>query len=122
MNLDVRMVDQNQNYEVNLEQPDVFMVSMRDIQKNFVSMEDLGSSHQVEMAETSSEIDARLKDVQIITKTYLDPYEGAYEVTPTQETQILPTELRLIERNIVVNPIPSNYGRITWNGTVLTVS
>ena len=51
-----------------------------------------------------------------------DPYEGAYEVTPTTEAQILPTALKNLTDNIVINPIPSNYGLITWDGSTLTVS
>lgn len=51
-----------------------------------------------------------------------DSYAGPYEVTPTDEIQILRTQQKLMTRNIVINPIPSNYGLITWNGSVLTVS
>ena len=50
------------------------------------------------------------------------PYSGAYTVTPTTERQTLPTADKTLSRNIVVNPIPSNYGLITWNGSTLTVS
>lgn len=49
-------------------------------------------------------------------------YTGRYEVTPSSETQVLPTANRIAHQNIVVNPIPSNYGLITWNGSTLTVS
>ena len=49
-------------------------------------------------------------------------YEGAYEVTPNLTTQILPTEGLAMWHDVVVNPIPSNYGLITWNGAKLTVS
>ena len=51
-----------------------------------------------------------------------DWYEGPYEVTPTQGTQVLLTGGKLMDGNVTVNPIPSNYGLITWNGSVLTVS
>ena len=50
------------------------------------------------------------------------PYTGEYEFTPTQSTQIVPTENKILAENIVINPIPSNYGLITWNGSFLTVS
>lgn len=50
------------------------------------------------------------------------PYDGPYEVTPTQETQVLRTSQKIATQNIVVNPIPPNYGLITWDGSVLTVS
>lgn len=49
-------------------------------------------------------------------------YEGPYEITPTPETQTLEISGLTASRNITVNPIPSNYGLITWNGSVLTVS
>lgn len=51
-----------------------------------------------------------------------EPYEGNYSVTPTTETQILPTSGKLLARDVTVNPIPSNYGLITWSGSILTVS
>ena len=50
------------------------------------------------------------------------PYDGAYEVTPSRQTQVLPTAFKNLSQNIVVNPIPSNYGLVTWNGSTLTVS
>lgn len=49
-------------------------------------------------------------------------YEGEYIITPSAETITLPTEQRFLLNDIVVNPIPSNYGLITWNGSYLTVS
>ena len=50
------------------------------------------------------------------------PYSGTVEVTPSAEAQILPTKGYMLESNVVINPIPSNYGLITWDGTRLTVS
>lgn len=49
-------------------------------------------------------------------------YTGPTEVTPTNETQTLETQGKVVLSSIVVNPIPSNYGLITWNGAALTVS
>lgn len=49
-------------------------------------------------------------------------YEGPYEFTPSQETQTAQTNGYLMEDDITINPIPNNYGLITWNGSVLTVS
>ena len=51
-----------------------------------------------------------------------NPYLGPYEVTPNQFEQILYTEQKTAISNIVINPIPSNYGLITWNGSTLMVS
>lgn len=49
-------------------------------------------------------------------------YAGEYEFTPTEQEQIIPIEGKVAGQNITINPIPSNYGRITWDGTTLTVS
>ena len=49
-------------------------------------------------------------------------YSGSYSVTPSNERQSLPTADKTLARNIVVEPIPSNYGLITWNGSTITVS
>lgn len=51
-----------------------------------------------------------------------DYYDGPTEITPSSETQILQTLGLLIPANITINPIPNNYGLITWNGSTLTVS
>lgn len=49
-------------------------------------------------------------------------YQGDYVITPSAETQILETQNLLCADNITINPIPSNYGLVTWNGSTLTVS
>lgn len=49
-------------------------------------------------------------------------YMGEYVVTPTDTEQVLLTDGLISAHNIVINPIPSNYGKINWNGAVLTVS
>lgn len=53
---------------------------------------------------------------------YSNPYSGVYEVTPSTETQTLYTKDKSLAENVVVNPIPSNYGLITWDGSTITVS
>ena len=52
----------------------------------------------------------------------MDEYEGSYQVTPTTTAQTLGTEGLLMTADLVIEPIPSNYGLITWNGATLTVS
>lgn len=52
----------------------------------------------------------------------MDEFPGPYEVTPTNVAQTLATRGLLSTADIVINPIPSNYGLIQWNGAVLTVS
>lgn len=50
------------------------------------------------------------------------PYEGEYEFTPSDSAQAIQIEGMKAGANIIINPIPSNYGLITWDGTILTVS
>ena len=49
-------------------------------------------------------------------------YHGQTTFTPTQQTQVAQTSGLIVDADIIINPIPSNYGRITWNGAVLTVT
>lgn len=49
-------------------------------------------------------------------------YEGETEVTPGEETQVLSTSGLRMTSDITINPIPQNYGLITYNGSTITVS
>ena len=75
----------------------------------------------------SVDIDAATMGVTLSTpvaKEYVDvqTYVGEYEVTPSAETQTLDTAGMRMSRAVTINPIPQNYGLITWNGSFLTVS
>lgn len=50
------------------------------------------------------------------------PYSGATTVTPSSEAQTLETGGHVLLENITIEPIPSNYGLITWNGSTISVS
>lgn len=51
-----------------------------------------------------------------------DPYEGEYTVTPSAETQVLQTNNLRMTGDVTVNPIPSDWGHITWNGSYITIT
>ena len=51
----------------------------------------------------------------------VDPYTGTYEVTPNEETQTLSTRRKYLVEDVIVHPIPSNYGRISVAHNVITV-
>lgn len=53
---------------------------------------------------------------------YPPVYSGPVEITPTNETQRLETDSFYMQSDIIINPIPSNYGLITWDGSTLLVS
>ena len=81
------------------------------------------------MIEVVAEISEAVMDVdaEAVTsvRTYTEPveyYEGEYEFTPSDSPQIIPVKDKMATDDITINPIPSNYGLITWNGSTLTVS
>ncbi len=49
-------------------------------------------------------------------------YDEAHEFTPSDVQQVAHTANKLVEQDIIINPIPSNYGLVTWDGSTLTVS
>lgn len=61
-------------------------------------------------------------DVGTVVYGNVVEYDGPYEVTPSEEAQVLETAGRTLSRAVAVNPIPSNYGLITYNGSTITVS
>lgn len=60
-------------------------------------------------------------ELNIVHRVVTDPYEGDYEITPSDLEQIIPILGKTATQDIRINPVPSDYGRITWNGSTLTV-
>lgn len=50
-----------------------------------------------------------------------DPYTGEYTVTPGDEAVVLNTKHLRMTDNVTINPVPSTYGHIAWNGSYLSV-
>ncbi len=57
-----------------------------------------------------------------VLPVYPPQYTGPTVITPTSSEQVLATSDKTILTDIIIEPIPSNYGLITWNGSTLTVS
>lgn len=49
-------------------------------------------------------------------------YRGDYTYTPSNAEQVVQINGKMATSNITINPIPSNYGLIAWNGAALSVS
>lgn len=49
-------------------------------------------------------------------------YQGPYSVVPGAIAQRLETRGKVSADDIIIGPIPQNYGLITYNGTTITVS
>ena len=52
---------------------------------------------------------------------YTPDYEGPYEFTPTNSAQVVLIDGKKATEDIIIGAIPSNYGRIVWNGAVMTI-
>lgn len=59
--------------------------------------------------------------VRVVNVT-ADEYDGPYDATPSSAAQTFATTGKLMTADFTVQPIPSNYGLVTWDGAVLTVS
>lgn len=70
--------------------------------------------------ESSNAYDGQSSTYQIVSS--VDAYTGEYEFTPVATSQTIAIMGKVATQNITINPIPSNYGLITWNGSTLTVS
>lgn len=67
--------------------------------------------------------DSQSVEMEMGAEIVMSPkYRGSYEFTPSEEQQIVQIDGKMAEENIVIKPIPSNYGLITWDGVTLTVS
>lgn len=83
-----------------------------------------GDTVEVSAQSWSVDVTAQQGSVEVVTGILdiLPAYAGSYEITPSDTAQVLPTTGRGMASDIVVKPIPSNYGLITWDGSTLTVS
>lgn len=57
-----------------------------------------------------------------VTNVGADLYDGSYEWTPSTETQTIQINGKQATADIVIQPIPNNYGLVTYNGSTITVS
>ena len=83
---------------------------------------DIVGNEPIKMGVKSPSSKASMGVAAPIVVGLLPEYEGSYEVTPTEDTQVLNTKDKQTKENIVINPIPQNYGLITYNGSTITVS
>ena len=72
--------------------------------------------YQVQLDVQEAVLQDGFENVQVVTVAP-DPYTGSYEVTPDLHAQILATSGKTMLNDVVVHPIPSNYGRVTYDQT-----
>ena len=76
---------------------------------------------KLRVAEHGGSVPLSMEEVRV---QYIErpAYTGAYTITPGDAAQVLATNGKRMTGDVTINPVPSNYGRITWDGSVLTVS
>ena len=91
-----------------------------------MAIEIYGNGETVEVRSPRWSVDVRAPswsvDVSSAVVSGGIPYSGSYEFTPSGEAQTIASTSRVFDRDITIKPIPSNYGLITWDGSVITVS
>lgn len=92
-----------------------------DEQESVIELEaEENESVDIEIAEEAdSEIELSMEDEGV---GEYPVYAGEYEITPSLETQTLETAYRVLTSNVVIAPIPSNYGKISYDGSTLTIT
>lgn len=67
-------------------------------------------------------VEIQFEQVRTIYRDERPAYDGPYSVTPSAEEQVLETNGKRMTANVVVKPIPSNYGLVEWNGAYIRIS
>lgn len=70
----------------------------------------------------SGDISVTADIISKVRSTNYEEYTGDTHVTPSDFSQVLLTANKVLLDHIYIDPIPFNYGKITWDGAVLTVS
>lgn len=63
-----------------------------------------------------------VKPIDHVVIDTMPAYDGDYHVIPGAEAIVLNTIDKRMEQDVIVDPIPSNYGLITWDGFKLVIS
>ena len=83
----------------------------------------VSDNHMVVPLSVSSNTERIAMSVGMVLVTGMpEHYAGAYEFVPGNTAQIISVKDKMADADIIIDPIPSNYGKITWNGSILTVS
>ena len=79
------------------------------------------ASLELEALENTIDIPIGVEEVRTVY-VYPNQYEGETVIIPSLEEQVLDTAEKTVMEPIVIKPIPQNYGLITYNGNIITVS
>lgn len=85
-----------------------------------VTMSATDTTASVELSEGITE-----RDVEVgisVTVIEAPDYTGEYVFTPSSEAQTISISGYRATQDIIINPVPPDYGKITWDGSTLMVS
>lgn len=68
-----------------------------------------------------SQLDIEIPPTQILPQNVYGDYTGPYTVTPGQTAVTLNTDSSIMRGNVTINPIPSNWGRIEYDGSRIRI-
>lgn len=80
------------------------------------------SVQQFDVSISENNIPVEITVITPIVASVVPDYDGSYEFTPSADDQTVPTSGKRLSQDITINHIPNNYGLITWNGSIITVS
>lgn len=80
------------------------------------------SVQQFDVSISENNIPVAITVITPIVASVVPEYDGSYEFTPSADEQTVQTSGKRLAQDITINPIPNNYGLITWNGSIITVS
>lgn len=87
-----------------------------------ISVEKSKTEFLFDIEQNLHEIELNCDTVIEASSRHIPKYEGEYEITPGDDAVTLETKDLMMLDNVTINPIPSNYGKIGWNGAYLTVT
>lgn len=64
----------------------------------------------------------KVEQVDHVIIDSLPAYVGNYTITPSDKAIILKTENKAMSHDVKIEPIPKNYGLVTWDGFKMTIS
>lgn len=67
------------------------------------------------------ELDAELETTVSVRAMDYPEYGGPTEFEPSESAQVIATASSTVLQDIIIRPIPSNYGRIEYDGAALSV-
>lgn len=122
VNLEIDLLDQNIELTL-MDNEEYELTSIEEDEANFDILLDINNNQEYTLDISDENLSYVVDpDIEIVNSIEGEVYTGPTTIIPTQEKQTLNTTNNVLLTDIVIEAIPKNYGLITWNGSILTVS